>query len=357
MNKEFWQVELGQGMGCLLLGATREEVLKRLAEAQVKVDVEEEEPDWLYILELDAELSFTTTPPHRLREIAVEDERLRLGPLTVIGERLHQVIEALQISDSETLWQGDEEKGEADVTPAATGSPPAGDSHAQVPSDKELLNLGTLWIRPLGLGLGLFRGEVCTVTLRKPEETPARGIGPLKAAQRELSAREGLFDELSRASGVSQSPATGPLPKLLTLALFAALGLLAWRAVEYQRRWNATPIVAGEVIAVQPPPPEPFPEKFTIAYRDLAGQDHQVVLKSTELYGLHKLGDKVELRFLPEAPDRPLGPAQVRDAGIDKCMPWGIGIFMAYIALQIIIPLTGWVLGRIHAIQRPPSES
>lgn len=325
MSDDLWSVELGRGMGVLVLGAQREVVVTRLAQAGVELDPDE--PDdgarWLYVDDLDAELLFSKSQPRVLREIKVEDQRLRFGPLPVIGRRLHEVLGLLQVQDAETLWQiGDQRQQQS-----------AGDLPR--PADAALLDQGTCWIPALGLGLEMLGGEIFAVRLRQPEHAPKRGVGTFTPAQRELSSRPDL-NKLLRAAPAGGSQHRNWFQSLLTLALIVALGLLIWRAVEYQRRWNAAPVVEGEVIAVHPPPPEPFPNKFTITYRDQAGGQHEVVLGHPDLYGMPQVGEKVELRYLPDAPEQVLGPARARDIAFDRFFPWAIGLFGTYLALQVV---------------------
>jgi hypothetical protein len=331
MKPELWAVELGQGMGVIRLGDTRQEVVRKLREAGIDVD-DEEKDRWFYVGEMDTELLFKTTSPQVLLEIAVEDERLRLGPLPVIGERLHKVVELLKVPDAETVWRadaGDDDEGPTD------GSRP-------LVTDEILLDGGTLWIPSLGLGLGMVRGEICTVCLRQPGESPRRGDGPLTASQRELSARKDLPTYLIRPRGGAQQASW--FQTLLTFALFGAIGLLVWQAIDYQRRWNEAPVVPGDVLDVQPPPPDPFPTEYTIAYRDQAGTAHQVVLKRADVYLAPKVGENVEIRFLPESPAAPLGPARYRDIAVEKYVPLVIGIIAIYLVILIIVPVAQWLL-------------
>jgi hypothetical protein len=188
------------------------------------------------------------------------------------------------------------------------------------------------------------RGEICTVYLRKPEDSPRRGDGPLTASQRELSARKDLPTYLIRPRRAA--PEAAWLQTVLVLALFGGLGLLIWQAINYQLRWNAAPVVQGDVVDVQPPPPDPFPTDYTISYRDQSGAAHQVVLKRADVYVTPKVGETVEIRFLPESPDRPLGPARYRDIAVEEYVPRGIGIVAVYCVIQVIWPIASWLFGR-----------
>src|SRR5262245_55799258 len=133
MDEKLFSVDLGHGVGVLKLGDSRAEVLRRLEEAGIEVDVEDEEPGGMFVDGMDAELTFTEHEPHYLNEIIVEDERLRFGPLSVVGQRLHKVVGLLQIPDSETLWKvgaDDDKLADVSTTPAP---------------DNNLLMHGTLW--------------------------------------------------------------------------------------------------------------------------------------------------------------------------------------------------------------------
>ena len=334
MSKELWSVDPGRGMGVLELGSERNLVLRQLQDAGIDVDLDEDEPE-LYVEDMDTELIFTTETPPRLREIVVEDERARFGPLPVLGERVHKLADLLQVPAEDTLWRIEPEDGR----PIPESGPAS-----MSPSDEQLLDEGTLWFTTLGIGLGMVRGEVTTLRIRKPEGSPKRGNGPLTEAQRALSQRADLPTYLLRPLRGEKRPG-GCLQSLATLALIAALGWLVWNALLYQQRWNNAPVVEGVVTDVQPPPPEPFPNDFTIAYQDEAGNPHQVVLHVADVYATRNVGDKVEIRYLPGAPDQPLGPARYRDAAFLKFVPWGVGILAAYCVLQIAIRLALWLSG------------
>lgn len=334
MSKELWSVDPGLGMGVLELGSERDIVLRQLQDAGIDVDLDDDEPE-LYVEDMDTELIFTTETPPRLREIVVEDERARFGPLPVLGERVHKLADLLQVPAEDTLWRIEPEDGRPI---------PESGSASMSPSDEQLLDEGTLWFTTLGIGLGMVRGEVTTLRIRKPEGSPKRGNGPLTEAQRALSQRADLPTYLLRPLQ-GKKRAGGCLRSLATLALIAALGWLVWNALLYQQRWNNAPVVEGVVTDVQPPPPEPFPNDFTIAYQDEAGNPHQVVLHVADVYTTRNVGDKVEIRYLPEAPDQPLGPARYRDAAFLKFVPWGAGILAAYWVVQLAIPLAYWLAG------------
>lgn len=334
MQTNPWSIEPGQGLGEWRLGASREEVLARLAERGIQSESEFDDGDLLIVDDLEVELKFDRS--QRLFEITAESERLTLAGHAVIGARLHEVVDRLRVSDAETLWTP-EEDGKASKSVAS-----------EQPTDEKLIAGGTLWIPRLGLGLELWRGEILCVRMRLPANVPRQGAGPLTQAQRTLLAKPDLSETLSQVPEVPKRP-PNRLQQLLTLALVASLGWLVWTAIVYQQKWNAAPIVEGEVIAVQPPPPDPFPSEFTVAYK-VDGKEYQTVFVVADVYATRAVGDKVEVRYLPGAPDKPMGPARVNDAAFLKFMPWGIGIVGSYLALQFLISIASLIL---RATSRP----
>src|SRR5437899_2190858 len=111
MSEKLWSVELGRGVGVIELGAMREEVARKLAEVGIELDIEDED-DWLWVEDLDGELYFRTIEPKVLWEIIVEGDQVRLGPMGVIGKRLHEVVGLLQVADAETVWRPWDAEGE-----------------------------------------------------------------------------------------------------------------------------------------------------------------------------------------------------------------------------------------------------
>lgn len=327
---EHWLVDLGQGMGPLRLGDTPDEVLRKLADAGIDYEPEEgdEEPIG-YVDDLDAELKYKTSQPPVVLEIECWDERAKVGPLSAIDERLHTLLDQLHVQDAETVWRlgriNDQELPDGPV-PIAT--------------DKELFKRGTLWIPHLGLGLTMLNGTIGAVCIRKPEEAPKRGHGQLTSDQRALSARSDLYTHLVGTSSLLRpsSPQNRWVQRLLTLAMVIAMGFTVFRAIDYQQQWNNAVVVQASVIEVKPPPPDPFPDEYTVTYRDQADQQHQVLLKRNDVYVAPQVGETVELRYLPQAPDKPLGPARYRDASFVEFVPIGIGILAVYSVLQLILP-------------------
>jgi hypothetical protein len=332
MNDEDWIIEPGRGIGPLELGLHREALLQRLADAGL--DVEDDEERWLYIEEMDADLTFSAGAEPVLQEVAISDDRARFGPMVLIDEPLAKIVDLLRVANEDTAWTI---RFEEDPEFFVSEKPAADEAESpDAPStlDKKLLCDGTLWIKSLGVGLRLAHGEILTVRLRQPGDLPQIQHGPLTDEQRELAEKPDLYSQL--VGPTSSERPTSWFQRLAGLALVVGIGVVIWRGVDYQRRWNEAPTVEGKVIRVSPPPPEPFPDQFTIAYQDQQGRQHQVVLDYTEIFSLSKIGDKVELRYLPEAPDKPMGPAAAASAAFDTYIPWGIGVVVSYFVLQLV---------------------
>ncbi|MDZ4847946.1 MAG: hypothetical protein SGI77_01505 [Pirellulaceae bacterium] len=328
-NDDFWSVELGHGMGPLVLGLPRSQIYQILEalkydvdlEADMQEDLGDDDPG-LYLDDIETTFSFTRHSPYALSRMDIDDRRLRFGPMQVHGKPVHQIVELLKIPPAETLWcdfYEDEEQAKA------------GQRTEKPKSDTDLLMFGTLWITSLGLGLSLGRGEIETVHLCDPERSPRIGTGQWTVEQRRLS-EAGMANE-SKVAPVKPNP----LSRLLLVCMTIAMGALVWRAIDLQSQWNNVPDVAATVISTNPPPPEPFPTEYVLGYVDSSGGEHEIAVRSLDIYGLPAMGAEVNVRFLPDAPDKPLTHSKHRDVGFDLAMPYGIAIFAIYWSLNLVI--------------------
>lgn len=348
MYDEILAMEPGKGNRVLELGAARDDVLRRLADAgfEAEEDCEEDgKKRWYFVEELATDLAFSAGPNPVLLEIAVSSEHFRLGPIALVDEPVGEVVETLKVANEETLWTHDsDDLYDAEPEDASGDEADGEDATASgaTPTDEALLKGATLWIRPFGLGLDLVYGDVLTVKLRRPSDVPAKGIGPLTAEQRALALREDLSSKLVGVTrtAIPQPRQASRFQRYGMLVVFLALGLVIWRGAEYQLRWNRAPVAKADILAVNPPPPEPFPEEYTVAYDDHLGARHEAVIDRDEVYGIPALGEKLDVHFLPEAPDEPLGTARMRDIAFEKYLPWGIGVVVAYF---VLFPILGYV--------------
>jgi hypothetical protein len=340
MSDTVWPVEPGKGIGVVALGASRDEVVRRLADAGLELVDDEGRSRWTYVEEMDADVTFSEGSFSVVEEIGVSDERARLGPIDLIDEPVLKVIELLRIADEDTLWtlRSDTYPKEPSAGDALADS--AGEQTPSKPTIEKLLSEGCLWIRSFGLGLELVYGDVLTVRLREPGDIPGPSYGSLTPEQRRVAGRPDLTSHLigspAPTAARSTPSRTSRFQILAGLALLLSMAIVVWQGIDYQRRWDNALAVDAVVIGVSPPPPDPFPDFFTIGYQDQQGQRHEAIMHHSEIFSLSKIGDKVQIQYLPEAPDAPLGPWGARSAGLDKYIPWGIGVIGAYIGLQFV---------------------
>lgn len=330
MNPAFWEADLGVGLGPLLLGLPREEILRRAAAEGLAPPDGEDDPTSAYFDDAGLDLYFRPESPHALWQIGVTDERLRFGGLPVIDRPVHKIVGLLKVPPEETLWRdgSDPEDCLPENEKPATGAAAALD----------LLDFGVLWFTTLGLGVETDQATVLGVYLRQPEDSPRTGVGSWTEEQRIYSADPELAGKVRqnrRRMTVFGAPPTSWRWAVNLVGMLAAAWVV-WSAFQLQQRWNNATVVQAEVIAVEPPPPDPFPEAATVAYSDLKGRRHEIRLERNDFYVIQGVGDTIELRYLPEAPGHPLGPVKSRDIGFDYAVPRVGAVLAAIAGLQLV---------------------
>ena len=313
-------------MGPLVLGTEFEPLIEVLRENRIDVDrLTLDRSGKVPVPKIGTHLVFSQTSPRTLIRIDVSDERLRFGSLSVIGKRAHEIVGLFKVPRKETLWCKIENEVETSDL-VAHGTPTA--------NSRELLARGTIWITGLGLGLTLRDGLVETVHLCDPAQSPRSGSGPWTKEQQRLSE----VRELPAASTTpTQRNRESILNALIHLALFASIGTLIWWAIQLQRRWDAAIEVSALVVALAPPPPNVLPNTVTVSFNDADGTERRQTLGHMQFLMTPKLGDEVNVRFLPDSPDQVLGPVAFRDAGFETALPYGIGILAVYSVLQLAV--------------------
>ena len=326
MNEQLWSVVLGQSVGPVELGLPRDALLQRLEKAKLDFEADDIDPEHVFILDMEAQLTLRGEGTLRLVQIAVNDEQVRFGSEPVIGRRLHEITKLLQVNTEETIWRIDDDPDD---------SLPSPDQEQQYPvPELELLLRGTLWIRPLGLGLSLWQGRIREVYLRQPEQTPSVGIGKLSQQQLVLSEQTDFAAELDKTHQAASR--LRRWFRLVTgIAFFGLIGWVVMQAAQYQRRWQEAPKVEAEVVAIRPDAADTIATEFVVTYRDNNDIERQANLGLADVYVPKAVGEKVEVRYLPEEPDRPLGPGRVHDAAFVRFFPWGIGVLVGYLLAQI----------------------
>lgn len=344
MDPAIWKVDLGHGIGPLELGVERSILLARLAELQIEVETDDEEPTWVYLPEIDTELTFGPDQPQRLLQIEVDDSWVRFGTLPVLGEPVHKIVDLLQVPPSETLWRPNND-------PALRS--PGHDAPVESATDEQLLDSGTLWITTLGLGLNLWRGDVDALFLRQPQDSPRKGVGQFSPQHAELS-RNGSLRQQRETPTSGEPPPKSWYQTLYRIGFFALVLLVGWRAVVYQQRWNTAATTEGTIVAVRPPAPDPFPVEFTVAYQDQQGKPHQAVFDLADVNTGRKVGDKVDVRYLADEPDVAMGLASSRDAIIIMFLPWVIGIVVAFVLLPFVPLVAGLLISQLRKEKSSP---
>lgn len=329
-NARLWKVEPGIALGPFRLGMPRDEVFEVLKAHSFETCESDLDEDELYITEMDVTLYFDRQSPYPVLLIEVEDERVRFGNLTVLWDYAHNIFSTVAATD--TLWFDDLSR---------IVEPHSSPALQKEFSDEQLLERGTVWITPLGVGFRLSGGTIVAVYLCDPNHLPQTGHGQFTGAQRHLS------EKMQLRPSKKTIAKTHPIESLCKLGLLIAAVLVATffglRAWDEQKRWDNAPEVEAEVVSVWPAPPEPFPEKFQLSYKDNFGQQHEVELRQNDIYGMPKIGDKVPLRYLLDAPETVKGPAKLQDIGFDKFVPYLISTFAVYFVLHFF---SDWLIGR-----------
>ncbi|MCA9195795.1 MAG: hypothetical protein KDB03_28700 [Planctomycetales bacterium] len=318
MQPSFWLVELGRGMGPISLGMTRAEVASALRLSGVNQDVARgKDKIKTHVSEINTTLVFSDGPIQRLIRLDISHSQVNFAGWEVIGKPIHKLVRLFKCPDSATLWCNDYEPNQQLQAIRKI-------DQSNLPTDAQLLNFGTLWLTALGLGCTVRRGTIICLHICNQESVPKLGTGCWNRPQQVMSETGHIpttKNKLRTRSGAS-----------LTLKglLIVAMCVLAARATWIQMRWNALPDVEATVVAVAPPPPSPFGEFFHLQYRDSLGNEFQAKLERMQFYDEPKLGQQVEIRFLPEAPHNPLGPHRWSEVGMNLAIPYALAILTVY---------------------------
>ena len=183
-SDEFWSVELGVGMGPLVLGAAYESLLEALRTQGIDTDrLMLDRAGKVVLPDVSTQLIFSSMNPRTLERIDVSDQRLRFGSLVVIGKRVHEIIGIFKLSRKATLWCN----LDPDADTLAHSTLACNSQGSTTQQSRELLARGTIWIPKLGLGLTLRDGLVATVHLCDPVHSPRVGTGSWTKEQQMLS--------------------------------------------------------------------------------------------------------------------------------------------------------------------------
>lgn len=347
MDDDDWKIVPGRGIGPLELDLDREAIIDRLTTAEIEFEAPEDEPTSLDLEDGDLALTLADEEPHRLIQILVADDRALVNDKPVIDRPVIEVIDEWGVSSDDTLWRYD---------PSHNDDPRGRVDEPREPiSDRQLLTNGTLWILSYGIGLELYRGGVEQIILRMPDHVPAHGSGQLTERQRELLGQEDLDKALAPPKPAG-SRLFRAMQTLLTITCVVTIAAIAWQGAVFQQRWNNAVKAEGTVIAVNPPPPVFWPNELTVEYADETGATHQVVWKPADVYVTNAVGQKVDVHYLAEAPDKPLGPARVRDAAFLVYVPYGIATMVIYLVLTVLLNVGFMIASKLVPVDSAAKE-
>jgi hypothetical protein len=325
-----WKVEPGIAIGVFHLGMPRHEILQILKDKNLDAEAMSG-GNQVYVLEMDIKLHFRAEPPCHLHLIEVSNERVRFGTLKIMWDFPHNFFAS--ITSTGTLWFDDLSQINRTFPKSAS---------LKSPTDEQLLDGGTLWMKDLGVGFELTRGKITTLYLCDPADLPQVGYGEFTGAQRHLSEKMQIA---SFRTPIARTPPAERAVKIsLMLIAMLVIAFFGKRAWEEKKRWGNTPEVQAEVVSVWPAPPEPFPSRFRVTYQDQLGKTHEVELGENDFYSTPQVGDKVALRYLPESPQTALGPIKFRDIAFDNFVPYLLGTIGVYFVLHLT---SGFVIGRL----------
>ncbi len=292
-NSQPWRILPGKGWGPIEIGMTRNEVLHALRKAKAKVEEEDnDDPDYLDCDAPWGDFHFEGEGG-RLSQINVYESPITFGE-PMEEPTLDAVLTAVGANSfNDTRW----------VCPKLSDYPPED-------ADKTLLRLGELWLISTGLGLEMHNGEVGAVYIRREQDAPESTLGPLTPAQLEIVATPELREALRPAHVSGAQLQWGPpsptyvwLSRLVHFCFVAFLLSQSYRAYQAEIRWKGALPIEGEIVKTLPEG-DAFPDAYLIQYTPPEGALQQTRLESKFMGGMRKVGEKVEIRYLPNHPEQ-----------------------------------------------------
>lgn len=312
------------GLGAIRLGDSATEVEQALH--SFGLNIEEQLDPYCWEFERFT-LSFINQPNKRLVQIVSESEDAQIMGSQLVGLRLDEALLTLGVKRfDDTLWvmtSPDTDFANGELRTYSTGPQ----------SNAQLLFLGVLWIKSLGVGLELFEGKINSVAIRQLKYVPQQGCGPLNEQTlleaSDPEALESLFEET--AAPVGRIDLYASLKPLLWIGTITTAAVLCWvitTMINDYRSWqNATP-VTGEVVALTPD--GPFPDELVVKYMMPDEQFGQVSIP-TQYATARAIGEQVELVYREHDPSFAMTQLQSRDHFSSLSMNW----------LIYLIPLLG----------------
>lgn len=317
-----WRIEPGRSWGPVELGMSREEVKSAVKRGGGTLEEDDEDETFLGSETPWGEFEFKGAGD-RLSKITVFDSSLNFGEEHLEEPTLDAAITAIgHRSFNDTRWTHGELK-----------QPLPEDA------DTQLLRSGVLWLISKGIGLEMYRGKVESVYICRPENVPNSPLGQLTPQQLELATDPQLFRELPPAYE-PPSHRQVLISRLALLLFVVFLGVQGYRAYEAETRWSKAEPIEGEIIETLPAGSD-FPDAYVVRYEPPGVGAQRVTIKSVFIGGLLPVGKKVEIRYLPEQPQRATTIWEAREHGFVDFIPSFLGgaavYFAAYALISVLI--------------------
>jgi hypothetical protein len=325
------------GIGKIRLGDTDSTIRTLLV--QDKLSFNEHRDPFCWQLDTPTcRLSFINAPGKRLVQILSSSQALQLQNTCLVGMELAEALAALHVkSFDDTVWS----TGNV-LDDFVKGSPFVEPDNLIYPSNANLLNAGTLWIKSLGLGLTFAQAKVGAITLRDIAYVPRIGHGPLEQHTLDAANDPVLLKTLLETTAKSAARAEYALRvyrTILALVLFSTGVILCWvfytMANDYRSWLNATQ-VTGKIVALKPD--GLFPDEVVVEYLLPNEQSVQVSIPC-QYSTARAVGKEVELVYRESNPSLAMTRLQSRDNFSSLSMNWLIYTIPLFsLALLLLFP-------------------
>jgi hypothetical protein len=304
-----FEVTPGEGWGPFKLGETRSNIAALLKSQGIEFEGDDDaglaglrswDPHVLFVFDgmgSDA----------RLIHIGVETDDITINQQAP-SKSLDEMLVAFGVqSFADTNWREHHPEDEFDVE----------ENPDAVRDDEDLLDYGTLWLAKQGIGLAMLSGVVDEIAIRPPDQVPQNGFGPLSEQQLErvLTLKERIEEESAPKEYkpgllAPYMPYVRPFVNWgCGLAIAAVIGLCAYT----QYRWQNSTSVEGTLVAKLPPGAD-FPDEYVYEYTT-SDDVKRTVNIGFQYANVRNIGEKMELRYLAEAPERAITVSQSHDEG------------------------------------------
>lgn len=333
-----YDIKPGEGWGPFRLGETRSKMNALLKEVGIDFDEERSEEGDRTELLLDHPfivLTFDgTSDSSTLLQIYVEASEITVAQEMPATTSLDDMLVALGVkSFADTTWREEDPNEDFASEPVDVSKR----------DDEELLDHGTLWLKQQGIGLQMLAGRVDGVVVRRAQDVPQNGFGPLSERQleRALTLKERWLKTVASA-GYQPGPLKPYMPylkpiwaTLCVLAFLTFLGLAAYR--EYA--WRTAAQTTGTLVE-KIPADAVFPDDYVYQYDVGDGVKRTTKLKS-QFVGMPEIGSQCDLRFLANRPDEAVTESQARMNGFVDYIWYLFAVGAAWIAFSLLEAFLG----------------